>query len=894
MESPLVTHARHNVWSATNQDFQHHINLPRITPDRGVLREYPVLWDNLVVPTTATGRDYFHFYQVGHLPSKTFDFLIRENEWINYMDLNIANNILIDVYMVSGAIIPRDHIWVTRLYNKNIIVAVKNNFRIDYGTCNKTYFNGVLYNDRFTLDNNQAIIRFYSNAYFDNVDYIENAADPKLPIRVIYKLVTDQQSFNSFIADVNAVYGRFGNKGLGVYYEDGFIINKPLGYTTDYNGKYLGFMWDESFKFEQSFNIKHLPAFISEKNRGVRKYLLTCDDVYDTIDYHDDIDYYIVNNVTGKGVYYNRNARFALTMITHNSYALNADTVEGYIQAHDFLGSIDNCSIRMMVRQGGRKNGLVNQKNRIEELYNLNHQQIIEAHINTPSLVPVWRAAALEKSDYINLISTPSATITNDLVVKAYGYNALCSVFANPQAEIVARDVVVPEIAMIPDGKTNLGARSIFCYDNDGMMTGYFYNTSLSPYAALQPAYRNSKMVECINGVLSTDDVQVWINNDVSDNDLDQYGFRCYLSAGDVNGIFNKWEDVTGSSFYTYTKAKHGVPAQIKWNWDLLSQIDLYPAVKTNKTVHVYQWTKNATTKYDGCLEFEVKATQRWGNENRKTTLGIPPGNVDVFANGLSLVRGIDYYMEWPRFVITNRNVNRSPTIKIDIRSYGFADPRTHEPFVPQETGFIKEGMLSIDGTYNVRNNNCIRVIVDNKLVKMESKNYGEYLLGDNYTDGKPYGITQYVLPLENLLKDKDTWMLYKETIDIDKTVSEYLTPRLPEQKVIHPIVNVTRWPVISPVVSSILHAFNSNYNFDSIVPDNYTSEELERWFKPFKWLLDFDPAYHKVDENYFRIEPHSNTSVMTITQKQYEFLEWIIKIYLNDRVDLTTNVIIG
>ena len=97
MDNPLVTHAKLNVWCATNQDFQHHINLARLTPARGVLRSYPVMWDSLVVPKTETGRDYFHFYQVGGLPTKTFDILIKENEWVNYLDLNLENNILIDI-----------------------------------------------------------------------------------------------------------------------------------------------------------------------------------------------------------------------------------------------------------------------------------------------------------------------------------------------------------------------------------------------------------------------------------------------------------------------------------------------------------------------------------------------------------------------------------------------------------------------------------------------------------------------------------------------------------------------------------------------------------------------------------------------------------------------------
>ena len=894
MESPLVTHAKLNVWCATNQDFQYHINLPRITPERGVLREYPVLWDNLAVPKTSKMREYFHFYQIGHLPAKTFDFIGKENEWINYMDLNRDNNILVDVYLVSGAIVPRDHIWVTKLYNKNIVVAIQNNFRIDYGVCDATYFNGVAYKDKFTLDNTQAIIRFYSNAYFDKVSYIENAVDPKQPIRMVYKQVKSQEDFSNFIIAANSIEREFGNEGLGVYYQDGFVTQKPMGFAQKYVGSYMGFMWDESFDYEITYPIKHLPAFISEKNRGVRKYLLVVDAVYDKIDYHDDIDFYIVNNTTGKGVYFNRNFRFALTMVTHNSYAINAEAIEGYIGAHDFLGTIDNCSIRMMVRHGGREVGLFNQKNRIEELYQLNLKQITEAHINTPSLVPAWRAPALEASSYVELMSAPSHLVTNDLVIDAYGYNGICSQFANPLVTVRAGEVVVPEIGCIPDKSNNLGYRALFTYDNTGKYLGHFTNNSLSPYAGVPNTFKTAATVEVINGALSTDEVSAWVNVDVTDNEIEQYGFRCYISTGDIHGILNKWEDVTGSKLYTYTKATLTSPAKIRWNWGLLSQANLYPAVKSNKTVHVYEWSKPAGVVYDGCLEIEVKATQQWGNNKLRKPLGIPAGNVDVFANGLSLIKNVDYFMNWPMIVIVNRDINRSKTINVTVRSYGFGDPRTNKPFEPQEIGFVKDGMLSINGVYNVRNNKCVRVLVDNKLVKMDSKNYGEYLVGSNYTDGKPYSITDYAIPIENLLPGRDTWTLYKETLDIDKTVSDYLTPRLPENKALTPVVNVSRWTVISPVVSTILHAFKNEFNFDRFVDDNYTSEDLTKWFKPFEWLLQFDPAYHNVDENYFRIEPHSNTTVMTITQKQYEFLEWIIVLHLNGRVDLTNNVKIG
>lgn len=894
VDNPIVTHAKQNVWCATNQDFQYHINLSRITPARGVLRSYPVLWDTLLVPETPTGRDYFHFYQVGNLPTKTFDFLGKEDQWISYLDLNKDNNILIDVYMVSGAIIPRDHIWITRLYNNNIVIAIKNNLKLDYGTCNRQYFNNVQYNEKFTLDNDNIIIRFYSNAYFGAIDYIENAVDPAMPIRHVHQIIKSQDDYLRFMMSTSNIELEFGDSGFGVYYVDGFVIEKPLAFSTSLIGKQLSFMWDESFKHNLYFRVKNLPTFISEKNRGVRKYLLVTSDRYDKIDYHDDVDFYIVNNTTGKGVYYNRNANFGITMITHNTYALNAEIVERYIQLHSFLGSIDNCSIRVMIRQGGRDVGIFNQKNRIEELYNLSYTDIVNTHINTLSLVPSWRAANLEKSSYVSLMSAPSHLIDTDLVVSAYGYNGIVSQFANPQIPVVGNNITAPVSTMLPDKKNALGVRTVFCYNAAGDMLGYFGNSSLSPFITLPSNLSATKHTECMNFQLSEDKVSAWVNVDVSDNEIEQYGFRCYVSPGDLNGILGEWEDITGSTFYTYTKATLTTPAQIKWKWGLLTQAGLYPAVKSNKHLHVYKWSKKSTDVYDGCLELVVKATQNWNGVSTRKALKIPPGNVDVFANGLSLVEDVDYYMQWPTIVIINKAINSSPTINVVVRSYGFGDPRTDKPFKARETGFTRGGVLSMNGIYNIRNDKSVRVVVNNKLVLPDAVNYGEQTNGVNVIDGKPYSISDYVLPIENLIPSRDTWTLYNETLVIDESVSNYLTPRLPETNINKPIINVTRWPVISPVVSSILYAFINNYDFDGLVPDNYTSEDVEKWLKPFKWLLPFDPAYNKVSENYFRIEPHANNKVIVISQKQYEFLEWVIKIHLNGRVDLTNNVTIG
>ena len=896
MSSPLVTHAMLNLWCAPDQDFQHLIELSRLTPDSGVQYSLPLMWDTLLMPTDYGKRAYYHVYQIGQVPPALFDIMPDVNEWVSVDELNDQFNILIDCYLFSGAIIPRSYIWISVLRNKNVIVAIKQDFTIDYGTNKKNNYVGALINERFTLDNSQVVIRFYSNAWFTSPEFTSQAVSARKPIRYVNVKVNSINDYNNYLAQVNNVLAEFGNHGDGVYYCDGFVINRPQGYLNEYQGKHFAFMWDESFKFSKSFPVRYLPAYISESNLGIRNYILLCDTEYDVIDYYDDIDIYVVNTLTGKGVYFNRVAKKGMSMITHNTYAINADMVEDYIAAHEFLGTVDQCSIKIMVRQGGRKNGLINQKNRINEMYRLTHDQVLNTLVNTPSLVPEWRATNLEKSDYVKLMGIPYEQFTEKAVVNAYGYAAISQFFTNPLVKVTDGKFTAPYVSTIRDYDDDLPNRSVWCYNADGYLLGYFNDTNTNNEVYLPPQFKNAGIVECFNAVSDEDGYMCWGNLDVTSNDLDQYGFRCYVAPMYPNGVLGEWDDVTDSRFYTYTPRDKNKKATIKWNWGLLTQANLWPMVKCLKNIFVYRWRKKATDVYDGSIEIVPKAKYVWGNTVTYNRLDLKPGVVDVFANGLSLIEGVDYFMDWPTIVIVNKDINNAAVIDVIVRCYGFANPETNDCFKHNEVGFIKQGMASINGHYDVRKNRNVRTVYNNRLLLPNTLNTGEYLINGNFVDGRPYSISDYILPIENIMTDKSikTYPLYKEMLDIDTRVGDYLTSCFPEPPAPHPVVITGRWAVISPVVSTLLYLFTHGLNINDVLIKNYTNVDLDKWFEQYKWLLKFDPAALKVDENYFRILPHPNSHVMTISQANYTALERIILMYLNSRVDLTNSVAIG
>lgn len=894
IDNAIIKHAEKHVWCAPDQDHQHVIKLARLTPKGGVLLGEHVLWDYVKTPEPQK-RGYYHYYQVGGLPTSLFDIIEHTDRWLSYAELNAENNLLIDVYFASGAIVPRDKIWLTKLSNNNVVLALKVTPSLNYGASFSTNYAGVAKDERFSLDNDQLYVRFYSNAYFDSFEFSESAIDVRQPIQHIYQKILSESDYTRFMNQCRACENRFGEHGGAVYYRDGFVVNKPAGYNVDMLGVQLSFMWDESVIFDVTYPLSTLPSYVANSNRGLRKYLIVTDIDYSSITYHDDVDFYIINQKTGMGVYYNKTADVGISMVTNNAYSLNAEVVDGYINIHPFLGKIADCGIRVVARQGGRRVGLLGQKNRIEQLYKLSYPQIVNAMVNTQSVLDLWRAANLEEEAYIKLIGVARHNLTKDLVVSAYGYNGLLNAFAKPYSPVKSRIIEAPMVTTIVDRATNMGVRTVFLYDQFGKYIGY-ENDSLVGNEVLLNSKRTAAVhAECFNFTTDTLKSGIYLDQDVMHSDLEQYGFRCYVSPIKNGVVTNDWDDITGTPFYTYAKASKISGAKVVWNWALLDSAGLYPALKTQRYCTVY---KKKLTRVEGSTQPYIitpKANITIAGSSIYGALVIPPAKLDVFIDGNSLIEDIDYVVDYPNIHIINRDINQKRNIDIAVRQYGCARASTNKHIKAEETGFIVDGKLSINGVYDIRNDSSVRIIVDGKFIAPNTIVTGESSSGSNdFKDGAPYSISGYALPMENLTSGGDTYALYEESKTIDKQVSDYLTPRIKELNAARPVVIETRYVVLSTIISTMINDFLSGVQIDADVGDKFTSAQIESHFAPYRKLLSVDPAALNVTADYFRIEPHSLNKVVTLTQKQYALLEWINKLHLNNRVDLSFNVAIG
>lgn len=896
MSELLITHAKKHLWQSPNQDHQFNIGLARLTKAGGFIGSTKVLWHRVLNPTRDDAKRYFHHvYQVGQVSPITLNLadILPENTWVEALGIVDEYNLLIEVYFESGAVVPLSLIWIMRDYKKNLLLCIRHQLGFDYGVLTRVNeFSDEVNLLTVNADNDRLITRFYTNAVGSSLAYNATSTVMNDTVGSVSKVITQSLDWGKFTLEVNELKSKFGNKGAALWYKDGFLVNTPRAYHSDMLGHRYSVVWDETYKFRQFFELRYAPVFKSAKDVGYNKYLLVCDAVYDEIDFFDDVDFYLVvgNELNFKGVYINRAFVRYLRQVTHNGYAIDAALIRSYVSQHAFLGDIDKCKIMVQARKGGMVRPVFSQANRIDELFRLPYPLVMAALYNVNALVPEWSARELENSAYINLMSAKERDITPELARDAYGYTGVVNALMHPRQPIVNGKVKLPSALCIPDSVTGRGCRTLFIYNEAGILIGTLYSESLDDDIDVS-SFTLKGMVECFRLRLcqSGQKASFYHNQDLTLPRLKEYGFACYVT-GEKNGRPSGfWIDVTGTTFYTFANGK------ISWNWRLLTDANLYPCVRLNDDIIVndIQVVRDAGQGY---LSVTVEALQDFFTMNRREQLQIPVATVDVFVNGEYMIEGVDYYLgdNYPNIVIVNTWANNLPTCRVIVRAYGVGNPETNQPYVPVEVGFVTEGLLSQNGTYDVSKYRPNSVVVNSRLVDNHKYKFSEYGDGVLYpVDGRPYMIRDYILPTEHVVPGSSK-TLYHKMRDIDKRVGGYLTAHVLQPVVVTPKVITERWSVISPVCAGILDAMTKGYMEDGTVPGTFTLGDIDRFVKPYLSLLAYDPAALNADERYVYIRPHALSSTISVTVTQWRFLNLVNDLYLNGRIDFTTFVTIG
>lgn len=903
MTSILKEHALSNIWCEPSQDRHYVIKPERITQPGGVFRYTTLMGERLDLPLLNNSgmRNFFHVYQIGKLNDNMFNLDLSDNVWYNVKDLCEYQQIQIDTYLSNGAVLSRSDVYLLNVANNNFIVAIRFNRTFDIGKSKQTSkITGAIEDTPVTLDTHFPTLRFYKSAWFNSTDYRKTTPDLNYPIRSVISVIANQSSYNNFNSSISSLNKHYGTFGMGTYYLDGYVQSMPKNYSVSLVGKTFTYIWDSSIKSRNFIPVTEAPTFSSILDKYTRKYLVMLNEKSDVIDFMDDVEFHLValeRDGSYRGVYIDRLNENSIRMVTHNSYAIYTEIINNLLIDNEWLSDLSKLHFMVTVRHGGLKRGLISQATKLEELYRLERSEILQAMTGVNSVIPEWRAEYLENSNYNKVMSLPAEKINEDMVENAYGYNAAAMVGADPLHDVIKSgdSFIVRTIRSlnIPTPWDNLIKRHGFLYDINGKYIDNYESVSSSYEDIIQNDVMGSelKYAEVYNGEILTEDNVIY-NSDVSSYGLTHYGYRCYVCPIANNNITEVWQDVTDSDYYTFINDGINAPS-VKWNFNKLSELKLYPAVKIANGTLLYKH-EFVNNEYPGYISFPIQVLSNFNGVSEKRNLSIPFGQVDVILNGDSLVENIDYYMNWPVITIT-RKPNDAVKIDVIVKMRGFCNPVTMKPFGIRDNGFVQRGALSVDSEYDLRADRNIRVIVNGRIYRKDEVTFAEdkEIINKPVVEGMAWGISDQFISIEHFT-NKTTLDFMMKSYELDDRVKSYLTPRIKTYVPEDPYIYSEPWGLTSPFLSAILHGFTKYSFLNNIDLLNVTisAEKMDNWLRPYKDLLNYDPCLDdNLDTGYIRIYPHIYPHAIEVTAGQYRFLEYVIRHFLRNRVDLTPSI---
>jgi hypothetical protein len=833
----LEDHALKNVWCAPGMDRQSITQPARVTPYGGAWNYVTVGERQHTLPLTGIRM---HVYMVGLFP--------QQYKWVNLSDAMNKMHLITDVYTDEGYELPRFETWYMIDADRNLIIAVRDpkpNINVDLNT-EPLYF------------------RVYTNAFYQTLRGQQNPNGLQTAGQRIVntqQILTLQAQFQQLQAIPTGLVYAFVN-GYKVQTIDLFTVSV---------GDVVEYIYDPSIYKVVTWTIQDLLTFNSLLDLKT-KYLLHYAGTMDNqIDYHDDIDFFLVDptGVTTnryKGIYMHRNGGDTIRMVTHRDYSVVVPYLVAWAGYQNWA-DINSLHIRMHVRYSGLLRGLVFEDSRIQELYKMQDADIVNAMLGTQSTVSVWRADYLENSAYCALMRSPVACLPEATIEQAYGYNAISKLVGDtPAFSYTESQQTVANVPYLLQQNAVM-----YEYDANGYLMGYYQSPGGSIYAC---ANTGAVKVEMIAGVGDTQLDELYGTNNITlANGVDYRMYTCPI----VNGVpSNVWTDVTGTSAYI---VNNGV---LQW---VVDQTKFYTLLRGNRNILAY--TLNLTPS-EGTLEFSLTQRMRRNGSISTYVMQIPMGDLTLFLNGQSMIENVDYFVVFPKIVIVNKSaLTANPTStpqKIDIRFTGHCNSDLSRENDEDDRGFIVDGLLSANNRFDLRDDKVLRIVAGGSFYDRSELEFAETdsgVGGLQPKNGLPYLIRDIVVPMRTLTVS-DTYTLRAHSLTVDQEVSDYLTQKIPEPALPQPIVIPALYRLYSPFLSKIIFDLQSGVLNDQRMYGNMSTMIAMQIVQAYEYLLAFDPSQQntQTDPNFTIVDPTNVMTVIQLNAYQYRLVMMVAQQY--------------
>ena len=895
MSNILLDYAVENTWCNPEQDRHYNIRAAKISPHIGVINKVKIMGNEIDLPTKA---DRYHVFYVGNLNPLLLSLLSSSpiwavKVWKSFASSIETNDVMIDIFTAGGEQIPK--------FNSFYKFTPDNVFIFCVPVNNKLAMNFHVLSTTGTIEAGEAIyLRAYRNQYYDDK---------------INRQLTDGLIYRSYLNITEAQRFQIQNEQIGLHPQ---YLLKTISLVNGYRvpsvtmgdtkgGDTVEFVFDTSIIEKRRYQISNLKSFHSALDNTYKYLIHDPSLVINDIKFIDDMDVYIgcvyqvrqtrLNGIVDiitkdKSYYMGRTRAKNARMVTHRDYSIDylavssiSNNLKSDIDSDDSANlvtplDVKNFYVELIVRDSFPIRHLVKDNNRIFEMYKLPSDKIIDAMVGLRANVDVWKASNLEKSAYTRHMGMYSHELTPTLLQLSFGYNSISQIVGNTpmNTQLYSGQNMVLDIP-----RQLMYNSTAYEYDVNGYFLGVYNHNAGSSYVCNNPL---TKTVEMLSGrgtsrpdvKFGVDDIPVSVGHNTK-------VYCCSLVAGVPN---NNWVDITDTADYSI------VGNVLKYN--NLSNPNRYLAVISDKNFLMFETTIIAS---DGTLSFVLSQEENRNGTYINVPLTIPYGQLDIILNDKhSLIHGIDYTVEFPKVLIHNKKYLKqsanSVMQKVHARFYGFCTTDLQLDPV-EDTGFVKHGYLSDDVRYNLRDDKVNRIVVDGRLMKKENIQYGEE---GNLTrplhalNGLPYQIKDIVVPMKDYIPS-DTYSLRKISMDIDKSVEDYLSEYMPTQSRGHIFTIVTKHNLYSQYFGKVIDAMAKGFVSESLCASLTRYPDILNHFSSYNELLDKD-ILNSMPSHYYDfviIHPHCLSSVVNLGPEQYRVLQVLVSIYGKNMISLASSI---
>lgn len=861
MSEYLKDHAIKNVWCSPAQDNQIIVQAQRITRPGGEYVSCQVMTARINLP--KKDRRY-HLYQIGQAHPSIMGLLPRNPswalaEWKTFSEAVENLPLFSELYTDDG-----DRISLHRSYymytNQRALI-----FAVD--VTEKTWTD---------YDVDKIYLRLYTNAFYASVeanDYVDNT---RCEGGTIYQ-TSDILKYQSRVT-----YYRSKGVGAVLCFVNGVHVEAIDLITTHINDD-VEIVYDASVKRIIDLKVDSLNVFRSTLDRE-QKYLLhypkTGDNV---IDFVDDVDVYILAKTGDRfnGRIYHKNLASALRMVTHRDYSLSVSNYRHIAEnfASEVLGEttdLRSFHIRLYIRNSGFTRPLVFDHHRIFELYKLKDSEVVSAMVGVNSEMTEWYAPKLEDSAYTKLMRVGYTEITEQLVEDAYGYNAMSKLIGDGP-------IKVDLLAASPCATLPVGAyfnSTIYEYDANGYLLEYHQHKTGKYYYPNNPL---TTMIEPIVG-LGDENMSTYLGTDniPIPDDSNYRVYMCYITDGIVD---NKWKEVTNTEHYKVVDGKLVWQNLERGQWLM---------VRTDEKFLTYDLELEAV---EGTFAFDIS---EW-IDGVKHAVRVPMGDLDIWLNGRSLIRDLDYRVELPNVYLFNKQYLKQPSLttkqKITIRFTGFAEPGLKLKDT-DDYGFIEHEVMSNNNQFDLRDDRVIRITLDGALKSRADIKFSEDTLGVKVVsalNGAPYQIKNVVVPLAGYTEE-ETYALREKSLAVDQRVSDYLTPRIPQPE--RPAVSSIpdRHTLVSPFFARLVDLVKNNHIDRALLEKELSAMDVINICNDYEYMLKNDPLNEelKINHAYVAIHPTALNYPVSLSIYAYRFIKMAADLYSRGHINVSTHLTIN